>query len=111
MEARAGIESSIPRASLILFGGARILFQFFTICSEKFHVVCLQEVVQESLVYIKEQLSSLYEVFHPQDVRTRDYFPIICVFKHAGLFIPSNTFKVGGLIPSIGYKLSWVIGP
>ncbi|KAL5965792.1 Tyrosyl-DNA phosphodiesterase 2 [Taenia solium] len=62
--------------------------------SEKFHVVCLQEVVLESLVYIKEQLSLLYEVFHPQDTQTRDYFPIICILKHAGLFIPPNTFKV-----------------
>ncbi|KAL5106237.1 Tyrosyl-DNA phosphodiesterase 2 [Taenia crassiceps] len=62
--------------------------------NEKFHVVCLQEVVRESLVYIKEQLSSLYEVFHPQDTQKRDYFPIICVLKHTGLVILPNTFKV-----------------
>nr|CDS18311.1 traf and tnf receptor associated protein [Echinococcus granulosus] len=62
--------------------------------SEKFHVVCLQEVVKESLAYIKEQLTSLYEVFHPQDVQRRDYFPIICILKHSGLSILPDTFKV-----------------
>ncbi|VDM30295.1 unnamed protein product [Hydatigera taeniaeformis] len=62
--------------------------------SEKFHVVCLQEVVKETLVYITEQLTSLYEVFHPQDVQCRDYFPVICILKHPSLSVLPNTFQL-----------------
>ncbi|KAM7536537.1 hypothetical protein Aperf_G00000085421 [Anoplocephala perfoliata] len=62
--------------------------------SEKFHVVCLQEVIPNTLTLIIEQLGTLYNVFRPPDYQTRGYFPVICVLKHPGLSYVANTFKM-----------------
>lgn len=55
-------------------------------------MVCLQEVVPETLASIKERLSDLYEVFYPS--YHIDYFPIICVLRHPGLSTVPDSFEV-----------------
>ncbi|VDD79721.1 unnamed protein product [Mesocestoides corti] len=82
---------------------------------EKFHVVGLQEVVRESLANLKKQLDGLYDIFHPEDIELRDYFPVICVLKHPGLTVVVNSFRVtpfpGSVMQRILLTLDVVIHP
>nr|CDS25356.1 traf and tnf receptor associated protein [Hymenolepis microstoma] len=73
------------------------------ILKEKFHVVCLQEVVPETLRSIKEKLNDLYKICHPS--LKGDYFPIICVLKHPGLSTVPNSFQVTEFESMMGRQL------
>ncbi|VDO13624.1 unnamed protein product [Rodentolepis nana] len=73
------------------------------ILREKFHVVCLQEVVPETLKSIKEKLDDLFKIFSPTN--KGEYFPIICVLKHPGLSTVPGSFKVTEFKSLMGRQL------